>query len=68
MNNKLCKPCQKWKRTGRQCSWMLGECDCPVCQGLCECDCFLCGMLPCACKPGTALKNIKKLVKKLESM
>jgi hypothetical protein len=38
MKTKPCKFCKKWKKTGRPCSAeALGECDCPVCQGLCEC-------------------------------
>ena len=34
----VCVMCDKWEKTGRPCTLKShGECDCPVCQGLCTC-------------------------------
>jgi hypothetical protein len=34
----MCKYCREYHLSlGRNCTAMLGECDCPKCQGLCEC-------------------------------
>jgi hypothetical protein len=33
----ICKLCARFFKK-YQCSAFLGECDCPECQGLCECD------------------------------
>lgn len=35
---KKCKACRAWAKTGRPCTAQShGECDCPKCQGTCEC-------------------------------
>lgn len=34
-----CRDCIRWDLTKRYCTNAIhGECDCPKCQGLCECE------------------------------
>jgi hypothetical protein len=34
-----CETCQEWHKTGRHCDLRaMWECDCPKCQGMCECE------------------------------
>jgi len=50
MSANLCNTCDMWAATGRPCTMAsYGECDCPDCQGTCECmdvlydGCAFCG-------------------------
>lgn len=34
----MCKYCREYQLSlGRNCTALMGECDCPKCQGICEC-------------------------------